>query len=332
MLIEQDANLENSLAIKSTAKYLITIECESCLNELTEFLDLNPLKTLILSEGTNVVLPDYFDGVVISSSLSEISSISPSVIKVESAVNWNFFVQWCLENDMHGLENLALIPGSVGAAPIQNIGAYGVDLNQFVKSVRFYDLSDHAIKEFSNTECKFAYRNSIFKEMNVFILSVTFEFFDVKIQSNYQSILDYLHENNIEESTLTPKALAQIITTIRQNRLPNPLLTPNVGSFFKNPVVNTKIIRTEEFSLEDIVIWRIDDNHSKLAAARLIELIKSRIPINQNVELSNEHALVLINSNHATQEDILSYAESIQNIVLEVFNVELQIEPSIIYT
>ena len=176
MLVNKEANLKNSFDIKSIAKYLVTIESESSLKELSVFLENHDEEVLVLGEGTNVVLPDYFDGVVIKTTLNDLTYMSDDEVAVGSSMNWNSFVRWSLDNNLNGLENLTLIPGSVGAAPIQNIGAYGVEVCDFIKSVRFYDLTNNTIKEFNNSECKFAYRTSIFQSMHIIILSVTLKF------------------------------------------------------------------------------------------------------------------------------------------------------------
>ena len=141
MLVNKEANLKNSFDIKSIAKYLVTIESESSLKELSVFLENHDEEVLVLGEGTNVVLPDYFDGVVIKTTLNDLTYMSDDEVVVGSSMNWNSFVRWSLDNNLNGLENLTLIPGSVGAAPIQNIGAYGVEVCDFIKSVRFYDLT-----------------------------------------------------------------------------------------------------------------------------------------------------------------------------------------------
>ena len=150
MLVNKEADLKNSFDIKSIAKYLVTIESESSLKELSVFLENHDEEVLVLGEGTNVVLPDYFDGVVIKTTLNDLTYMSDDEVAVGSSMNWNSFVRWSLDNNLNGLENLTLIPGSVGAAPIQNIGAYGVEVCDFIKSVRFYDLTNNTIKEFNN--------------------------------------------------------------------------------------------------------------------------------------------------------------------------------------
>ncbi len=135
--INKNATLINSLAIKSIAKYLITIESEQCLDELYLFLINHNDKVLVLGEGSNVVLPDYFDGIVIKTNLNDIAMLTDSKVTVGSSFNWSSFVNWSLDNNFHGLENLSLIPGSVGASPIQNIGAYGVELKDVFVSCAF---------------------------------------------------------------------------------------------------------------------------------------------------------------------------------------------------
>lgn len=330
MLVNKEANIHNSLAIRSIAKYLILIESESCLEELAIFLENHNEKVLVLGEATNVVLPNYFDGIIVKTMLNDTNYISRNEVITGSSVNWDAFISWTLDNNLPGLENLTLIPGSVGAAPIQNIGAYGIEVCDFIKSVRFFDLTTNSIKEFDNTECKFGYRTSIFQSMHIIILSVTFKFLSKPVNINYASIQDYLDINNIDKSSLTPKDLSSIVKKIRTSKLPNPSVIPNVGSFFKNPVVQKSSINTDCFSYDDLIIWSIDQNQVKVGAARLLELINDLIPKHSQVELYKDHSLVLINKGNASQEDIINFSQYLQNKVFETFNIQLNVEPLII--
>jgi UDP-N-acetylmuramate dehydrogenase len=330
MLVNKEANIHNSLAIRSIAKYLILIESESCLEELTIFLENHNEKVLVLGEATNVVLPNYFDGIIVKTMLNDTNYISRNEVITGSSVNWDAFISWTLDNNLHGLENLTLIPGSVGAAPIQNIGAYGIEVCDFIKSVRFFDLTTNSIKEFDNSECKFGYRTSIFQSMHIIILSVTFKFLSKPVNIKYASIQDYLDTNNIDKSSLTPKDLSSIVKKIRTSKLPNPSVIPNVGSFFKNPVVQKSSINTDCFSYDDLIIWSIDQNQVKVGAARLLELIDDLIPKHSQVELYKDHSLVLINKGNASQEDIINFSQYLQNKVFETFNIQLNVEPLII--
>lgn len=330
MLVNKEADLKNSFDIKSIAKYLVTIESESSLKELSVFLENHDEEVLVLGEGTNVVLPDYFDGVVIKTTLNDLTYMSDDEVVVGSSINWNSFVRWSLDNNLNGLENLTLIPGSVGAAPIQNIGAYGVEVCDFIKSVRFYDLTNNTIKEFNNSECKFAYRTSIFQSMHIIILSVTLKFVSKSINIGYISIQNYIDNNKIDKSFLTPKILSSIIEEIRRSKLPDPDTIPNVGSFFKNPVVKKSSINTNFFSYDDLIIWSIDEDQVKVGAARLLELIEDLVPVQSEVELYKDHSLVLINKGNASQQDILNFSDTLKDKVLETFNIQLDIEPIII--
>jgi UDP-N-acetylmuramate dehydrogenase len=284
----------------------------------------------VLGEATNVVLPNYFDGIIVKTMLNDTNYISRNEVITGSSVNWDAFISWTLDNNLHGLENLTLIPGSVGAAPIQNIGAYGIEVCDFIKSVRFFDLTTNSIKEFDNSECKFGYRTSIFQSMHIIILSVTFKFLSKPVNINYASIQDYLDTNNIDKSSLTPKDLSSIVKKIRTSKLPNPSVIPNVGSFFKNPVVQKSSINTDCFSYDDLIIWSIDQNQVKVGAARLLELIDDLIPKHSQVELYKDHSLVLINKGNASQEDVINFSQYLQNKVFETFNIQLNVEPLII--
>ena len=166
--------------------------------------------------------------------------------------------------------------------------------------------------------------------MHIIILSVTFKFVSKSINIEYISIQNYLDNNKIDKSFLTPKILSSIIKEIRKSKLPDPGITPNVGSFFKNPIVKKSLISTNFFPYDDLIIWSIDEDQVKVGAARLLELIEDLVPVHSEVELYKDHSLVLINKGNASQEDILNFSDILKDKVSEIFNIQLDIEPIII--
>ena len=330
MIIDKNISLKNSFGINASSNICLTLESEECIDELTYFLSNKSYKKLIIGEATNILLPENFEGVIIKNNILNISIISKDEVIVGGGVNWDYFVNWSLENNFYGLENLTLIPGSVGAAPIQNIGAYGVEISKFIKKVRFYDFIDKQIKEFTQNDCNFSYRKSIFQDMDILILSVCFKFVPGDLVTSYDSINVYLNTNNIKPSDLTPIKLSNIIKKIRLDRLPDYTKIPNVGSFFKNPILNKADLNLEKLDIKKLITWDLGNGMIKIGAARLIELVKDKIPQDVNVDLYKNHALVLINKNNATQDDVIQYSSFIQKEVFNTFDINLEIEPIII--
>jgi UDP-N-acetylmuramate dehydrogenase len=328
MQIKQNININNSLNIKCTAKYFVEIVNSSDLNELSKYLKNTKIKYFIIGDCTNVVLPDYYDGLIIKYLNNDIKYSNRS-FSVGASYNWSDLVDLCNKKGIPGFENLALIPGSVGAAPIQNIGAYGVEVSSLIESVDCFNLENGEFTRIEQNGCNFAYRKSIFQSTNYLILNVNFKIHnELKLNVSYSSISDYLKQNNINSENLTRSDLSSIIKTIRNSKLPLPTKIPNVGSFFKNPIVPKKNINS---LLSDIVSWDVDEKLFKLSAANLIDNIKVELKNNKNVGLYDLHSLVIVSkSNQISQLDVLSYADQIRNLVKNKFSINLEIEPEIV--
>ena len=240
---------------------------------------------------------------------------------LEEVINKNYF----------GFENLSLIPGSVGAAPIQNIGAYGADVQQLIMNVHYYDLDKGIHNTFNNAQCNFEYRNSIFKESNFLITHVDFKIKkNGELNLNYKSLSHEVNKKLQSGQQLSPKEVSNIVSKIRMKVLPDPIKEPNAGSFFKNPIVKSSDINSSSFNLDDLILWKIDENYSKVGAARLIELIKNSLNKYDNVSISSKHNLVLTTNGNASQQEVLKLASEIQSKVKTTFNIDLEIEPRII--
>ena len=256
---------------------------------------------------------------------------SSKIINVGSAVNWDELVQFTLQNKIKGFENLSLIPGSVGASPIQNIGAYGAEVSSLIDEVECFDFKKNESINLSNNKCNFAYRSSSLKNSSLFIQSIKFKVDESRtLNSEYKSIKTFMNSNNIDANQLTSKSLAKIVSDIRKSVLPNHHEIFNVGSFFKNPVINRNTISFDIHKISELVIWDTGNDLVKVGAARLIELIKDQIPPSPNVSLYHKHALVLVTNGNANQSEVLLYAKSIQDKVFSTFNIKLDIEPNII--
>jgi UDP-N-acetylmuramate dehydrogenase len=331
MIIEDNALITNSLGIKSTCKFLLTLENDSDLEELKLFLRNTKYKYYIVGEGTNLVLPNFYDGCIIQTKFTNIIEDNVNqTLKVGAAYNWTDLVHFCISNDINGFENLIDIPGSVGAAPIQNIGAYGAEVASLIKSIDCFCLKDYKKVSLNNAQCNFQYRNSSLKNAQLLICNINFVT-DKKqeISINYQSIKNYLKNNIINISSNSD--VANVVSTIRANTLPDPKIINNVGSFFKNPIVHLNSINFDQYSKDELIIWDYSPSQVKVGAARLIDLIKNDIPKYKNVSLYEKHALVLTTNGRATQDEIISFASDIQLLVFRTFNINLEIEPNIIF-
>ena len=331
MIVEKNSSINNSLGISSKCKYLLTLDSENDFDELKDFLANNNEKIYIVGEGTNLVLPNYYDGIIIRANFDTlIEDKANNILKVGAAHNWNTLVNFCISKNINGFENLIDIPGSVGASPIQNIGAYGAEVSSLIKSIDCYCLTEFKKINLTNSECDFVYRNSSLKNSKRLIYNINFITNKVSnISINYQTIRDYIKENDINANST--RDVANIISKIRSKALPNPNIVNNVGSFFKNPIVRIDSINFTSHSKEELIIWNYDQIRVKVGAARLIELIKNKISTHKNVSLFENHSLVLITNGQATQDDVLNYASEIQDLVYKTFNIKLEIEPNIIF-
>ena len=332
MNLYKDHKINNSLRINALTRYFAEVNNINEFNELKKLIDQIDLPVLIVGECTNLVLKDNFEGIVVKPMFNNIEYIEDqNIVRVGAAVKWHALVKEMVSKNIFGFENLSLIPGSVGAAPIQNIGAYGQEISNLIDKVHCYDYSGGKFISLTNKDCKFSYRNSILKKSPYVIYQIDF-LTNTKKEFNlsYESVKKYLDINNIDHDKLDIKKVSKIITNIRNEILPNPDIIPNVGSFFKNPIVKKDSINTIEFSHEDLVLWQIDNSYVKVGAARLIELIKPRLEKYMNVSLYENHSLVVVTNSNANQDEVISFSNHIKDNVYRVFNINLEVEPIVI--
>jgi UDP-N-acetylmuramate dehydrogenase len=316
--------ISNSFGLKADAKSFINIDT---LNDLSALDSIDNKPLLILGAGTNVLLSNYFDGTVLAVRFQDIE-INDDFISVGAGVDWADLIEYCLANRLYGIENLTHIPGSVGAAPVQNIGAYGVEISSFIHSIECFNLKTKKLETLTNDQCQFKYRDSIFKLKDFVILKVNFVFNETfKPNLSYPALINFLEDNSIDTSSITPRILSDSVKQIRNSKLPDPKIEPNVGSIFKNPIVRTN-------NLDDTFLnghrWNQDDEYTKLSSARLIELIKSDLSVPDTLRFYENHSLVLINNGGATFEEVINLLSQIKAKIYEKFKIELEIEPEII--
>ena len=313
----------NLLKIDSTAKFFIEIFDLEDLKNIQNFTSTKKINFCILGEGSNVVLPNLLNKFVIKISFNEIS-IEDNLITVGAGKNWDDFVLWSLENGYCGLENLSGIPGSIGAAPIQNIGAYGSEVSDFIDEVICFDMDSNSLVSFTNNDCKFSYRQSIFQDKDsLIVIKVKF-----KLTKDFQPNLEYEDLNFLKTEEITPFIIRKHILKIRKAKISDPKEHPNVGSFFKNPIISLDELEKIKQILPKIKFYSYIDNKVKISAAFLIESLSLKGFVLNNARVSEKHSLVLENKSEKS-EDILDLASHIQASVLENYNINLELEPQI---
>ena len=313
----------NLLKIDSTAKFFIEIFDLEDLKKIQNFTSTKKINFCILGEGSNVVLPNLLNKFVIKISFNEIS-LKDNSITVGAGKNWDDFVLWSLENGYCGLENLSGIPGSIGAAPIQNIGAYGSEVSDFIDEVICFDMESNSFVSFTNNDCGFSYRQSIFQDRDsLIVVKVKF-----KLTKDFQPNLEYEDLNFLKAEEISPHIIRKHILKIRKAKISDPQEHPNVGSFFKNPIISLDELEKIKQILPRIKFYSYIDNKVKISAAFLIESLNLKGFALNNARVSEKHSLVLENKSEKS-EDILDLASHIQASVLENYNINLEFEPQI---
>lgn len=328
----------NSFSVEARAGQLIEIETTHDLQTLSTDFHFNPDLDLILGGGSNILFAGDVEGTVVLNRIRGrriiVESDETALLEASAGENWHRLVLWSLEQGLSGIENLSLIPGLAGAAPIQNIGAYGVELSDVLESVQVLNLENGASLVFNNKDCQFAYRDSVFKLAHARHFLVTG--IRLRLQRNFTPKLDYsgldaeLHSMGIKSPSA--RQVSQAVSRIRQRKLPDPSVFGNAGSFFKNPEVNPTMADLLKKEFEGLPIYRQNQQKFKLSGAWLIEQCGWKGRSLGEVAVSEEHALVLVNKGKATGQDVLALADAIRESVQRRFGIELQTEPRIVQT
>lgn len=285
---------------------------------------------LVLGEGTNMAFTNDFDGTVIryrSSSLSIVETDSTFKIAVDAGHNWHMLVDLLVKQGIPGLENLALIPGTVGAAPVQNIGAYGVEFSDVCDYVEFYNLSNHELHRVNKQECLFGYRDSIFKRKGNEALLITSV--GLTLSKNWQPNTSYKGLDDLGQSCTLDEVMGRVIE-IRQSKLPDPKVIGNAGSFFKNPVVSKSQYQLLKREYQDLPGYLVSDDNLKVPAAYLIEQCGFKGQSKGGIGAFEKQPLVLVNRGDGNGATLLDFARNIQTKVLEKFDIKLQNEVRLI--
>lgn len=307
-------------------------------NELIDILNneiIQEEKILILGEGSNILFTKYFNGIVLINNIKGIKinkeTKQEAFVSVGAGENWHAFVLWSIKQGFSGIENLALIPGLVGASPIQNIGAYGVEAQEFITEVKYIDLKAKEKKILTNEECKFDYRDSIFKNKlknKVVITEVIYRLSKKPKHNISYSVL----KKELEETTqiISTESILNSVINIRNRKLPNPKEIPNGGSFFKNPLVSNTKFKTLRNKFPNIIGYKSSEKNMKIAAAWLIDNAGWKGYKKENCGVHKNQALVLINYGTATGRDILNLAMQIKKSVQQKYNIILEEEVTIL--
>ena len=326
----------NSFSVEAHASQLLVLESEHDLKTFADGFRFDSQRDLILGGGSNVLFVGDVEGSVILNRVMgrKIVADSDNEVLVEACggENWHQLVLWSLDQGLSGIENLSLIPGLAGAAPIQNIGAYGVELSDVLVSLQAIDLKTGEFHEFSRSDCQFDYRSSRFKSADAGRFLITR--IRLRLQRDFTPRLAFagldeeLRSMGIEH--VTAKQLSDAVIRIRQRKLPDPETIGNAGSFFKNPVVDSAVADMLKRDFSELPVYAAENGKSKLSAAWMIDQCGWKGHREGDAGVSDQHALVLVNHGNASGRQLLNLANAIGESVKSRFGIDLKPEPRII--
>jgi UDP-N-acetylmuramate dehydrogenase len=344
MNIQENISLKpyNTMSIDARAQYFAAFTSAEELGELLQTIQARQERRLIIGGGSNILLTNNFNGWVLKNDIRGIDLIKEDAnhiyLKVGAGENWHALVQYTIERNWAGMENLSLIPGCVGASPMQNIGAYGVEMKDVFDELEAYDTADKKTHIFSPNDCEFGYRESVFKRKyrdRFVILHVTYRLNKKpRFHTSYGAIEQELERMGVRDMSI--RAVSQAVINIRQSKLPDPAVIGNAGSFFKNPSVPQKQYNTLQTKFPGIVGYNNPDGTVKLAAGWLIEHAAPKDAPSWkgyrrgDAGCHEKQALVLVNHGHANGQDIYKLSEDILQSVKAKFGVTLEREVNII--
>lgn len=325
----------NTFGVEATAAYFVDVTDDASLVAALEYAKARSLPVHILGGGSNLLLLSDVPGLVIrmaSRGQRIVQAGTPHVlVEAEAGEPWHPFVCFTLEHGLAGLENLSLIPGTVGAAPMQNVGAYGVEIKDVFAGLTALDRHTNTLSDFSLEDCRFGYRDSVFKQQpgRWIILRVRFKLSrETPLHLEYGPVRQRLAARGIDE--VTPQAVSDAICEIRREKLPDPAVLGNAGSFFKNPVVPQAQAAALGAQWPGLVAYAQGDHQAKLAAGWLIEQAGWKGYRRGDAGVHKDQALVLVNHGSATGPELLALARDIQASIQARFGVTLEMEPNLL--
>ncbi len=325
----------NTFGIDVKAKYFSTFNSVHKLKEILEINLHEKEKFFILGSGSNILLTKDYDGFILHNKIEGISILKDNkneiLVEVGSGVVWHDFVMWSVNQKLSGIENLALIPGTVGASPVQNIGAYGMEVKDSITKVHTLEIKNKKIRIFSNKDCEFSYRNSIFKkeeERKFIITKVEFKLSKKHLnKTSYGEIEEELKNLKLK---VAPASIARAVTKVRNRKLPNPKVLGNSGSFFKNPIIKTSEFNTLKKEFPKMVGYTISNSQTKVAAGWLIDNAGLKGYRKADAGVHKNQALVLVNYGNASGTEIMNLAKEIQQKIKVKYGIIIEPEVSIL--
>jgi len=325
----------NSFGCEAVANHFVAIKSINEIEAALLWAKRNQLDLLVLGSGSNILFTKNPNSLVVKMETKGIELVreTPSevILKVAAGENWHHFVLYCVQKGWGGIENLSLIPGTVGAAPIQNIGAYGVEVKDTIQSVKAIDTQTNNILDIPTSNCAFGYRDSIFKQQKnrYIILEVTFQLQkQPTLHTDYGAIREVLHKKQIQQASLTD--ISNAIIEIRSSKLPDPKQIGNAGSFFKNPTVTKEVYEALLIKFPKIMAFPISDQLYKIAAGWLIEANGWKGKRIGEVGCYDKQALVIVNHGNASGKEILDFSSKIIESVEAMFGLLLEREVNIV--
>ncbi len=324
----------NSFGIDYKAKCIVNLETDEDIATFFRKKELYTDNIFILGEGSNLLFISDFHGIIIHPSIESITIEDEKpdyvIISAGAGIIWDKFVEWCVKKGYGGIENLSYIPGTVGATPVQNIGAYGVEVRDVIVKVQATSMSDGKLKEFTNEECRFGYRDSIFKNELKGKYLITRVFYRLPLNAPYIISYGNLKDEIEKIGSLSLKNIRKAVINIRRRKLPDPALIGNAGSFFKNPVVTSDKAQNIKTIYPSIPSFPDPSGGIKLSAAWLIEQCGWKGKRTGDAGVHERQALVLVNYGKATGKEIFDLSERIRESVFEVFGINLEREVEVI--
>ena len=337
MEVLEDFSLQhyNTFHVSAHVRYSINVTDINCLRNALGLAKARNLPYMMIGQGSNLLFRDNYPGIILEMNIHgkriKTEEGDDVLVEAKSGENWHVFVKWCLKNKCYGIENMSLIPGTVGAAPVQNIGAYGVELCDAFESLEALEIQTGELRTFNREQCEFAYRDSVFKgrlKEQYIITSVVLRLSrKANIKIEYSALANALAQ--VPAADISPELVSETVCTIRRSKLPTPSRLGNAGSFFWNPSISKQRFAELQQAFPDIVGYPSEEQ-VKLAAAWLIEKAGWKGYREGDVGVHEDHALVLVNHGNATGAELVDLSERIQKSVHNKFGVKLTPEVRII--
>ena len=330
--------LYSTMRLGGIARFVTEVKSRADLDEVLVWADNHKLPIRMIGSGSNIIWRDEgFDGLLVINKIMGFKKIAEDHLsetyRIGAGENWDKIVEKTVELGLSGIECLSLIPGTAGATPVQNVGAYGQDISQTMVSLEAYDQTKKTFVTIRASDCAFSYRTSRFKTEDsgrFLILSVDLKLNKRAPDSVSKSVEAYLEERNISSRDI--KTIRQAVIAIRKSKLPDPMQVANNGSFFANPIITNRELKRLRRKHPDIPAWEIDKDHQKLAAAWLIEKVgfKGKTDPSTGMSIWKNHALVFVNEHARATQDLLDFKQKIVSAVEEKFGVMLEQEPELL--